>query len=369
MTGTELEVRTQQVVSTINDPVFLDQIEKSLPENVSMKRFTQVAITAVRANPKLVEADQNSLFASIIACAQDGLFADGKQAALVIYKGKVAYLPMIGGVRKIAAEYGWAIRTECVYENDAFEYTAEPPVIKHTPLRPGQDRGDILYAYAVAVHSNGMRLQKVMHREEIEKRRAMAQTDAVWKAWKPQMYEKTVGHEIMDEIPLSDHERFVRALAASKTAESEAADAAELLYGPDAVIGERFNVDTGEIVPATAPNVTEPATELGDESQQAGTAAPTTPLAAVPVPGHDDEEPQPPAAKIDELAAAKAAGVASTKVTIGAWAGQTLQQVLDAGEDGEKWLVWALKHPAKFDDAFVTAVDVFVKGAMQAKAA
>jgi hypothetical protein len=198
-----------------------------------------------------------------------------------------------------------------------------------------------------------------MHREEINKRRKMAQTDAVWKAWTPQMWEKTVGHEIADELPLSDHERWVRALAAAKMNETgNLAESLEQLYGPDAVV-EHVDIETGEITPAPE-----------GASQQAGTDAPATPLASVPAPGDDEEpEPGPPAPQVDEVAKAKAAGVASTVVPTGAWAGQTLQQVHDTGEDGAKWFQYVLRHPSKYDDAFVAAVDVWVKGTTQAEAA
>lgn len=367
MTSTEL-TKVQQVVANIDHPAFLEQIEGLLPENVPMRRFVQVAKTAIRTKPELLDADQTSLFAAIIRCAQAGLYPDGKEAALVAYKGKVSFLPMITGVAKSIAEFGWLLRTGVVREGDEFDWSEEPMSIVHRPARPGVQRGDFLYAYGIATHADGRRLQRVLDRDDIAKRRAKAQTDKVWNEWEEAMWRKSAGHAVVRVVPLSegDRARLDRVLASLDT---DPADAMEQLYGPESV-SEHVDLDSGEITPAAAPDVRESATEPEGASQQADAAAepPTTLTAVASVPGDEDEEPLPPAAK-DALAAAKAAGVAATVVPNGAWKDMTLTQVLEAGEDGTKWLQYVLRNPGKYDDAFVAAVDVFVKGTAQAQAA
>jgi len=156
--------------------------------------------------------------------------------------------------------------------------------------------------------------------------------------------------------------RLDRVLASLDT---DPVDAAEQLYGPDA-ISEHVDLETGEIVPAGTPDVTEPATESGDASQQAETAAP---LAAVPAPGDDDEEEPGPKQTVDEIAAAKAAGVAAMVISSGAYKGSTIGAVHDIGEEGSAWFSYVLRHPGKYDAALVAAVDTFVKGTPQAEAA
>ena len=367
MTGQELATQTQQVVANIENPAFLEQIESLLPDNVPIRRFVQVAKTAIRTNADLVTADQNTLFAALIRCAQAGLYPDGHDAALVIYKGKVSFLPMIDGVGKQLAEYGWLLSTGAVYANDEFDYTDEPPTITHRGLRPGMDRGPLIAAYGIAKHADGRRLQRVLHPEDIAKRREKAQTDKVWAEWTEAMFRKSAGHAVARDVPLAegDRARLDRALLSI-----EPADAAEQLYGPEAIT-EHINLETGEITPGAAPNTTGQATESGDVSQQAETAAPLP--AAVPVPGDpdpDEEEPGPPAPVVDEIARAKAAGVASTKVTGSPlWDGLTLQEVHATGKDGTAWFSYVLRHPGKYDAALVAAVDVFVKGTPQAEAA
>lgn len=205
-TGTSLAQRTQQVVDAIQNPIYLEQIRELLPENVTLDRFKRVAITAVRANPDLVSADQNSLFSALLRCAQDGLMPDGREAALPIYGKKVGYLRMIGGIQKIAAEYGWALRTSVVYANDEFDYAEEPPMLTHRPVRPGMDRGDLFAAYAVATHRDGRRVQIVLPPEDVAKRRAKAQSQNIWNEWPEAMWSKSAGHALFKKLPLDPND-------------------------------------------------------------------------------------------------------------------------------------------------------------------
>lgn len=372
-TSTELTLRqkTEQVVARLTHPEVLAQIEELLPDNVPLQRFLGVAKTAVRTNPDLVKADPSSLVNAVIKCAQDGLYPDGRQAALVIYKGKVGYLRMIAGVRTIAALYGWTIETKVVYEADEFDYTEEPPMISLRRARPGVERGKITHAYAKATHRDGRTMDPlVMSREDIAKHRAKAQTQAVWNEWEGPMSEKTVGHAMFKRLPLDPNDVRVARMLAD---EVDPADAMEQLYGPESII-EHVDLESGEITtgspatasdeaaPGAARNLTDADTEPGDGNQQAGTAdGAALPLAAAPVPGDDEPEPGPPV-KQDDLAAAKAAGVASTIVEGGNWGGMTLAQVHETGEDGAKWFSYVLRHPGKYDPAFVAAVDTFVQG-------
>jgi recombination protein RecT len=204
----ELATRTpmQEVVETIEHPSFMEQVKKSLPDGVSMDRFVQVTLTAVRSNPELITRDQNTLFASIVRCAQDGLLPDGREAAFVSFGNKVAYMPMIGGFRKIAAENGWAIDTHVVYANDDFvSELGEHPRLHHKPAPLDKDPGALIGAYAVATHEDGRKIVEVMRKTDILKVRAVsrAKDSGPWKDWEERMWEKTVGRRIFGKIPLS----------------------------------------------------------------------------------------------------------------------------------------------------------------------
>lgn len=336
MAGTDLATRTQQTVALIDHPQFLEQVEALLPEGLPLRRFVQVAKTAIRSTPELVEADQNSLFAAIIRCAQDGLYPDKHEAVLNVYGGKVTYLPMVAGVIRAARDYGWLMHAEAVYENDEFEWRGSDEKPYHRHPRPGESRGDLVAAFAYATHGTET-MAVVLYQDDIQKRRAKAQTDKVWKEWPEAMYRKSAAHALYRKLPRSERDRVDR----FDEAALEPAAAAELLYGPD---GEAFTA-----APAAPQDSAEPpeAAGTGETSQQ---AEPTPPPSVGSAPGDEDPEPQ-PAAKLD---------YGATVVPSGAYADMTLAAVADLGEDGEKWLTWAARNKSRFEDDFATSLLAFI---------
>jgi recombination protein RecT len=315
----DIRTRTQEVVALIEHPSFLQQIEDSLPEGVSLQRFVSVAKTAIRTNSELATADQTSLFGSIVRCAQDGLLPDGREAALVLYKGKVAYLPMIGGIRRIAAVYGWQIRTNVVYENDEFDYTEEPPAITHRSVRPGMERGDLVAAYAVATHRDGRRVQTVLHPEDIAKRRAKAQTTRVWDEFTPQMWEKSAGHDVFGQLSLDPADARVSTILREGILDPIAA-----LYGR-----QPESSRAGE--PATDDRPYDGEPPAGSEA-----AAAEEPLASAAA-AEDEEAVWTPVPTQEEVDAA-----AAMVVPRGVHKDRTLAQVAEL-EDGPTWLLTQLK--------------------------
>lgn len=368
MASTELDVRTQRTndaLAALNNRDFLAQIERLLPDNVPLRKFVQVAATAIRQTPDLVNADQTTLFAAIIRCAQDGLMPDGREAALVAYSGKVSYLPMIDGIAKTLAEFGWLLRTNVVYENDDFDYSDEPAAISHRSVRPGAERGDLAAAYAIATHRDGRRLQRVLHPDEIAQRRAKAQTQNVWNEWPAAMWRKSAGHAVAGDVPLSegDRARLDRMVAP----DLDPGAAAELLYGPG---GDRFLTTPAPPVDGVPASEEPPPAEgdaaLGGTGRQAAAAvakpSPASPAAAA-VPDAGEPEPQPAAATNEATETAAAAG-AQQFPSGTAYQGMSLQEVADLGEDGAVYLAWALRNPTKLNDGFHATVLVYVEAAM-----
>jgi phage RecT family recombinase len=343
MATTDLVQRTQQTVALIDHPQFLEQVEALLPDDLPLRRFVQVAKTAIRSTPELVEADQNTLFAAIIRCAQDGLYPDKHEAVLNVYGGKVTYLPMVAGVIRAARDYGWLMHAEAVYENDEFEWRGSDEKPYHRHPRPGESRGGLVAAFAYATHG-AETMSVVLYQDDIQKRRAKAQTDKVWKEWPEAMYRKSAAHALYRKLPRSERDRDNRF---DET--SEATPAVELLYGPDGA--------TFAAIPASPLDAAEPleAAGTGGISQQAESA----PIPAGSAPGdEDDPEPQ-PAAKPD---------YGATVVPSGAYADMTLAAVADLGEDGEKWLTWAARNKGRFEEDFATALLAFIDEQLKAAA-
>lgn len=212
----------QKVCMAIAHPRFSQQLAQALPDNVSIKRFTRTTLTAIQNNEKLVEADRGSLFLSITRAAQDGLLPDGRESALVIFKRKdgtreVVYMPMIGGFRKIAAEHGWTIDTQVVYEHDEFDYElGASPRLRHKPPKLSEPRGRLIGAYARGVHDDGRQQVEVMTAEQVAKVRAVSRAKdyGPWKDWEERMWEKTAGRRLFAKLPLTG-ERVQRVLEAA----------------------------------------------------------------------------------------------------------------------------------------------------------
>lgn len=244
----EIAVRNPkaELINGLRSETVKEQISIALPANITADRFIRIAVTAVQQNADLAndKIDRDSVIFAFVQCAQIGLFPDGKEAAIVLFGNKATLLPMVGGYRKIAAEHGWSLRSEVVYKNDDFEYSVEPPVLRHIPVAPGEERGELIAAYAVARHRDGRREQKVMVAQDILKRREVARSKAVWDGpWRAEMFAKTPARDLFNELPLdpNDKERIDRITQAENF---EPGEAAEMLYGPDGqkmIATETFN--------------------------------------------------------------------------------------------------------------------------------
>ena len=203
----------QDVVAVIDRPDFQQQLAEALPPGVSLAKFTRTVKLAVQLNPEIVGADRSSLFLAMVKCAASGLLPDGRESALVTVKvkgvEKVQWWPMVGGLRKKAAEHGITLAAAVVHENDEFTYSTMPPAVAHTPTQLGQDKGKPIGAFAVAL-DNQQRVicpPVVMGVDEIEKVRATSRASSSeygpWVKWWDRMACKTVARRLFSEMPLA----------------------------------------------------------------------------------------------------------------------------------------------------------------------
>lgn len=351
----EIATKPVEVIDEIRSHAFQEQLAAALPPGITPERFARITVTALLddqarqrdTSKQLLACDRLSLYQAVIKCAQDGLLPDGRQAALVKRGDKVVYQPMVAGLRAIAAEYGWTIRGTAVRQTDEFDWQEEPPSLFHK-VSLG-DRGELVYAYAVARHKDGRREQRVMTRDEILKRQASATSKNVWESWPDEMWAKTAVRDLFQDLPLDPAERA----RINRVLEM---DPVEALY----VANE---------LSASAP--------LGATAAETETETSSLDPAALSVPPPDDEpgpaeEPTPPseapavASPTDEInAAAEAAagyvppnGKFSAK---GANGPKTLQEIMESEKGGE-WFAWALGKidaPAAHRDAVRAYARVF----------
>jgi recombination protein RecT len=186
-----------------------DQFKMVLPPHIPLERFVRVAITAVQNTPALLEADRKSLYGACMKSAQDGLIPDGKEAALVVFKGQVQYMPMIAGILKKVRNSGelLSLTSQVVYENDAFDYWVdqEGEHINHRPYLDGE-RGNVRLAYAIANTKEGGLYVEFMTEKQLQDVRSMsrAKDGGPWAGvFADEMRRKTVVRRLSKRLPMS----------------------------------------------------------------------------------------------------------------------------------------------------------------------
>lgn len=203
------------VCSTISKPEFKQRLAAALPPGVNAERFQRVVLTAIQQNPKLADADRQSLYNASLRAAADGLVPDGREGAFVEMSAKagngwikqITWMPMVGGIIKRLATAGINIDAQLVYENDEFEQTlGDDAAIHHKAPKLGQPRGNIIGVYAIARLSNGMVMREVMDREQVEQVRAASKSKdgGPWTQWWGEMARKTVIRRLAKRLPILD---------------------------------------------------------------------------------------------------------------------------------------------------------------------
>lgn len=193
---------------------------QALPPGVDPDRFTRVVMNAVQNDPKLLDADRASLFNACNRAAQDGLLPDGREGKIVVFKTKIKgadgrdkwieaaqWMPMVGGLRKLAAKHGFQIDAQVVFENDEFVYEqGDEPRITHRAPNLGKPRGQLIGVYAIATnHSTGEKYREVMDKQTIDKVKAASRSSEYgpWKDWFDEMARKTVVKRIYKMLPIA----------------------------------------------------------------------------------------------------------------------------------------------------------------------
>lgn len=182
-----------------------------LPKHVTPERMARVALAAATKRPKLLDCDPNTFLSAMLECATLGLEPEvAGQCWILPYGTKATFIAGYRGLLQLAWRSGElsTMGAEVVYEKDVFKYTKYPPKLEHVPFR-GEERGDMVAAYAYATLKNGGEMWVVMEAFEIEaiKKRSPAakQNDSPWNhkddvAW---MWKKTVLRQLLKFLPMS----------------------------------------------------------------------------------------------------------------------------------------------------------------------
>lgn len=190
-----------------------DQFRLALPSHITPEKFVRTLQTAVSTMPNLVNADRQSLFASAMKAAQDGLLPDGREAAIVTYRSKgggytATYMPMVGGILKKVRNSGElsSITSQVVYEKDFFEFFIDEDG-EHVTHRPEmfKERGAPIGVYALAKMKDGSVYIEVISVDEVNKVKASSRgTNGPWSGpFEHEMWRKTAIKRLAKRLPMS----------------------------------------------------------------------------------------------------------------------------------------------------------------------
>ena len=203
------------LTTTGKDPrlVFRDRLEvrkteikNALPPDISVDAFIRAAMTSTQLNPDILACTFSSIWDAIMKSCRAGLLPDGVEAAIVPYKTRAAFIPMVQGVLRSARRSGQikTISANVVREGEIFahEITHEGEIFRHVP---GDDfSAQIVRAYAVANTRDGGFFSAVMSLAEINKHRAFSRAsreDSPWNQWFEAMAIKTAIHKLGKMLP------------------------------------------------------------------------------------------------------------------------------------------------------------------------
>lgn len=283
----------------------------ALPRHIPFERFRRVVLSAVQRNPDLLAADRASLFTAAMDAATDGLLADGREAAFVVYNTKirrdgkevwikkVQFMPMIFGLLKKVRNSGElkSLTANIVYGGDTFRYWVDEKGehIQHEPADV-PDKNIFRRAYAMAITKDDGVYIAVLDGDDVEKIRNVSRSKdkGPWSEWWEEMAKKSAIRRLVKRLPLStDLDDLMRrddALYDFEAAKNEprAIEAPRSLAGRlDALAGghriehrpavaiDPFDPDTGEIIESPAAgSLTGQAGEGRADTADTGAAAP-----------------------------------------------------------------------------------------------
>jgi len=188
------------------------ELEKRLPEMVSLKRFSAVLLNEVGRNPKLEECSGRSLIAAGLRCAELDLwpgplgliylvpFRNKKTnttdlVTIIGYRGHVELAYRTGLVKDVSAAL--------VRKGDYFKFReGTRPFLDHEPDGPPAER-EIVAAYAVARLKSGGAPFRVIYEPEWElaRSRSNARNAGPWVTDTDAMILKTAYRRLEPKLP------------------------------------------------------------------------------------------------------------------------------------------------------------------------
>lgn len=198
-------------VGTIREKMLArtDDFERALSDIIPAESFVQTALTAITENEDLLTCSAESILLSSLKAAQAGLRLDNRQAALVPFKGKATFMPMVQGVLDLITRSPNVAKVEAraVRKGDDFRFQyGTNPDLHHVPSPEPTGGREVTHAYAVIWWNTGAPPTfEVVDRDEIEAARqtSRASNSPAWTQWYGEMARKTAVHRISKYVDLA----------------------------------------------------------------------------------------------------------------------------------------------------------------------
>lgn len=188
-----------------------DEFGKALPAHVDKKRFVRIAMTAIRTNPKLAQANPTSLMGALMTAAQLGLEPNTPlgQAYLIPYGSEVQFQLGYKGLLDLAYRSKQYKRINARVVDKADEFAYEYGLDERLHHKPSATpTGESVYYYAVYELDNGGKSFVVWSREKVEAHakkfsKSFNQSSSPWKGHFDAMACKTVLLDLLKSAPKS----------------------------------------------------------------------------------------------------------------------------------------------------------------------
>ena len=175
-------------------------------------KWIQIACNFIESKwDKIKDANRPSLFSELMKIAQMGLYLDGEECSIVVFKGIAKRMTGYRGLLKLVRNSGElaAINAGVSYEKDQFEYFVDEKG-EHLMHKPAfiKDRGIPVHTYCIArIKGSEMPYVEVMSEEQVQacrKSNRFAGEDSPWAGpFADEMRKKTVLRRISKRLPMS----------------------------------------------------------------------------------------------------------------------------------------------------------------------
>lgn len=161
--------------------------------------------------PKLMECSLESLGDCLMQSAQTGMYPGAlHECAYLPFKGRATFVPMFGGLVKLAYGSGYVrdIQTDVVYDGDSFEYEKGTiPSVRHVPVLNDRLRGDRKAVYCIVSTTTGGKVFDVKDMEWVEGIKARSPSarfdDSPWQNFYDEMAKKSILKSTLKLVPKS----------------------------------------------------------------------------------------------------------------------------------------------------------------------